>query len=97
MASFKEAVGEVYEEQRSRKLTLAQKPRLVADPCVGIGDLCSSLKRGLVAESTKDIWAIIFPPPSGPQTYSFKTRPISEWMMKSAPLIYEILCLANNT
>ena len=83
-----------------KKSVLAQaaaKPRLVADPTVGMGDIMDIYRKFIKAKGSKDLWSLVQPGPSGPRTYTFKSRPNAEWMMNTAELIYDMLDIAQNT
>ena len=97
MASLKQAVQKLHDEKKRKLQEAAQKPRLVADCGMSVGDLACCLEDWLTHKGTKNLWATICPPVDGPVLFSFKTKPKGPWLAKVSGLVYDLLRLAPNT
>lgn len=76
---------------------MASRTRLQADPNIAVADLQRVFQDFLVHKANKDLWGLIMPPPTGPMSYGWHTQPCSEWIMKTAGLLFECVGLAQNT
>ena len=72
-----------------------QRPRLVADPSIGVGDLVSAVRNFCMFKGTSDL-ALIVSPNNG-RTLAWKSRPDAEFMVKLAGLCYDLAVLAPNS
>ena len=73
------------------------KTRVVADPLVTASELGDVILGYLNYKKTKDLWALLAPPPGGPVSYSWHTPPHAGWLAKTSGLLYDLLRLAPNT
>ena len=71
--------------------------RLTADPNISVCQIQKVLTQYLHHKSSKDMWALICPPPSGPITYGWHTHPHGEWLSKVAGLLFDLLEIAPNS
>lgn len=75
----------------------ARKPRLVADATVSVDDIKKPLCMFLVFSNSKDLWGLISPTPTAPSQFSWKTRPVGEWLANVAGLFYDLAVVCPNT
>ena len=71
--------------------------RLVADATISVAAIQEVLTRHVHLKQEKQIWALICPPPSGPLSYGWHSKPEPEWLMKVASLLYDLLEICPNT
>ena len=71
--------------------------RLVADATISVAQIQEVLTRHVHLKQEKQIWALICPPPSGPLSYGWHSKPEPEWLMKVASLLYDLLEICPNT
>ena len=97
MSGLQQALAAMAVEKQDKKAKTAAKPRLVADPTMGMGDLMEVHRKFLKFKNSKDLWGLCQPGPSSPRVFSFKTRPDASWMLSLSDLMYDMLDLAQNT
>ena len=73
-----------------------QKVRLVADPFVGVSDIENAISRHCQHQKCSDIHALLCAPASLVHI-TWQTPPHAEWMVKLAPLVFEVLEFAPQT
>lgn len=71
--------------------------RLVADATISVAQIQEVLTRHVHLKQEKQFWALICPPPSGPLSYGWHSKPEPEWLMKVASLLYDLLEICPNT
>ena len=96
MSSLEEALHADVEKEKSRTAQQKAKPRLVADPCMAVGDIMKVFLNVMFFKGSKDFMSLISPPASGPRVYNWKTRPAADWMLKTTGLFYDLLDIASN-
>lgn len=75
----------------------SSKVRLVADRSIPVSSITHKLSSFLRERGTRDLWSLLSPPPTGPQSYGWHTYPSAEWVCKASPLLYEMLEVCPNT
>ena len=73
------------------------KPRLVANHDMSVRDITRVLTSIMNHYQCTDLWSLVAPPACGPQQFSWKTPPRGGWMVKCAPVLYELAEIAPNT
>ena len=95
MASNLDAkLSEAHEKGRSRSDRLS-KPRLVADPGTTHKDIMDAVRNFLNAKDTKDLASLVVP--HGLRVMKWNSTVDSDWLLKVAPLVYDILSFAANS
>lgn len=75
----------------------ASRFRLVADKGISVASIQSVLSDYLRYKNTNDLWCLVAPPATGPQTFGWHTYPSADWLCKTASLLYDLVGLAPNT
>ena len=71
--------------------------RLVADVTIQVSAIQEVLTRHCKLKKEKQIWALICPPPSGPLSYGWHSKPDPCWLMKVSSLLFDLLEICPNT
>ena len=82
---------------REKALKQASRYRLVADKTISVASIHSVLSNYLRHKETNDLWSLVAPPATGPQTFGWHTYPSPEWLCKTASLLFDLVELAPNT
>ena len=77
--------------------TRQARVRLVADPVVGPREFSKAINAFLVSKACADLWSLLAPPASAPQKFGFRTLPHLSWLLKTLPLLYELVEVSPNT
>ena len=70
------ALDALLEERSKQKEKGAKKPRLVADPSISAQSIVTCLRSYMEYKKSRDLWALVSPPPGGPIQYNWHT-PVS--------------------
>lgn len=97
MASLQAAMQAESQQLLSKHAEAARKPRLIADATVSMEDIRKPLLMFLAFSGSKDLWGLIAPTPTAPSQFSWKTRPVGEWLANVAGLFYDLSCVCPNT
>ena len=98
MAALDLAIKEKEEMlSREKALKQASRYRLVADKTISVSSIHSVLSNYLRHKETNDLWSLVAPPATGPQTFGWHTYPSPEWLCKTASLLFDLVELAPNT
>ena len=81
----------------SKHAEAARKPRLIADATVSMEDIRKPLLMYLAFTDSKDLWGLISPTPTAPSQFSWKTRPVGEWLANVSGLFYDLAGVCPNT
>lgn len=98
MAALELAIKEKEERlAQERSMKQASRFRLVADKGISVASMQSILSEYMRYKETADLWCLVAPPPTGPQTFGWQTNPSGDWLCKTAALLYDLVGLAPNT
>ena len=98
MAALDLAIKEKEEMlSREKALKQASRYRLVADKTISVSSIHSVRSNYLRHKETNDLWSLVAPPATGPQTFGWHTYPSPEWLCKTASLLFDLVELAPNT
>ncbi|CAL1140043.1 unnamed protein product [Cladocopium goreaui] len=82
---------------QERSMKQACRFRLIADKGISVASIQSVLSDYLRYKKTNDLWCLVAPPATGPQTFGWHTYPSADWLCKTASLLYDLVGLAPNT
>ena len=91
------ALDALLEERSKQKEKGAKKPRLVADPSISAQSIATCLRSYMEYKNSRDLWALVSPPPGGPIQYNWHTPVSGVWLSKCMGLLYDLLLVAPNT
>ena len=91
------ALDALLEERSKQKEKGAKKPRLVADPSISAQSIATCLRSYMEYKKSRDLWALVSPPPGGPIQYNWHTPVSGVWLSKCMGLLYDLLLVAPNT
>ena len=91
------ALEALLEERSKQKEKGAKKPRLVADPSISAQSIATCLRSYMEYKKSRDLWALVSPPPGGPIQYNWQTPVSGVWLSKCMGLLYDLLLVAPNT
>eukprot|EP00438_Fugacium_kawagutii_P010128 Skav208969 [mRNA] locus=scaffold1134:72994:74259:+ [translate_table: standard] len=97
MSALELALQKKLDELAAEKAAKQSKLRLIADRSISVSSITHKLSSFLKEKQTKDLWSLLSPPPTGPQSYDWHTYPCPEWVCKVSPLLYEMLEICPNT
>ena len=98
MAALEFAMKEKEERlAQERSMKQACRFRLIADKGISVASIQSVLSDYLRYKKTNDLWCLVAPPATGPQTFGWHTYPSADWLCKTASLLYDLVGLAPNT
>ena len=95
MSSLEAVYQQKKEELKAEGLS-KHKVRLAADPFIGVSDIEDALSRHCQHKKSSDIHSLLCAPASLVHI-TWQTPPHPEWMLKLAPLIFEVLAFAPQT
>eukprot|EP00435_Cladocopium_sp_Y103_P039085 s3931_g10.t1 len=82
------------EEKASKQ---SSRFRLIADPSISVSQIQSVLQKFCEFKQEKQLWTLICPPPAGPLSYGWHSKPDGQWLMKVSSLLYDLLLVCPNT
>ena len=82
---------------QERSMKQSSRFRLVADKGISVASIQSILSEYMRYKESPDLWCLVAPPPTGPQTFGWQTNPSGDWLCKTAALLYDLVGLAPNT
>eukprot|EP00435_Cladocopium_sp_Y103_P070777 s140_g36.t1 len=71
--------------------------RLIADATISVHSIQAVLTKYCELKQEKQLWSLICPPPTGPMSYGWHSKPDGPWLMKVAGLLYDLLAICPNT
>ena len=77
------------EKAKAARMDRLSKPRLVADPSVSAKEIMGAIRIFVNAKETKDLYSLVVP--GGFRTMSWQSQVDSDWLLKVAPLCFDIL------
>ena len=83
------------EKAKAARMDRLSKPRLVADPSVSAKEIMGAIRIFVNAKETKDLYSLVVP--GGFRTMSWQSQVDSDWLLKVAPLCFDILEFAPNS
>ncbi len=92
MASFDAAFAAAQPKPAGRAIQ-----KLTADPMVTTKEFEKAFTDYVNYKGSTDIWSLLCPPPGAPLRFDWKSKPHGEWVLKVAPLLWDILEFAPNT
>ena len=95
MAALDQQVQEDSQERRAKRKDASKKPRLTADPSVGIRDLTDTVRNYVTYKDTKDFASLILP--GGHRVLSWKSSPDADFMSKISGICYDLILIHRNT
>lgn len=98
MASL-EAALEVKKESLQREQSKIQRNtfRLVADPTISVSAIQDAVTAFVKFKQEKKLWSLLCPPPGGPVTFTWQTKPHGCWLVKVSNLLFELVTVSPNT
>ena len=97
MASL-QAAWDVKRAELAAEKEVAQKLRVrnVADPAISVQQIVKTVDAFMFHNKCSDLWRLISPPPSLP-VCTWQSPVNAEWLVKLAPLAFEVFHFAQNT
>lgn len=96
MAGLEAALNAMVATQPSPCQSKPKRPRLVADPRITADDLAEVYHMYCAWKGDKDIYGLVCPPPSGPRTLAWSSKPHAAYMAKLSGLMFDMVKLAPN-
>lgn len=95
MAALDHQVQEDSQERRAKRKDVAKRPRLTADPSVGVRDLTDTIRNYVTYKDTKDLASLVLP--GGHRVLSWKSSPDADFMLKVSGICYDFIMIHRNT
>lgn len=96
MAGLEAAVNAIVAVQATAMQSKPKRPRLVADPRISADDLAEVYHMYCAWKSDKDLYGLVCPPPGGPRTLAWTSKPHPSYMSKMSGLLYDLVKIAPN-
>lgn len=83
--------------QKAQSKFQASSLRLVADPTISVSAIQDALTAFLKYKQDKKLWPLLCPPPGGPVSFSWHTKPHGCWLVKVSGLLFDLVKVSPNT
>ena len=76
-----------------------KRPRLVANPSIGVSDVAKVFTSYCMFKQTGDLWSLVTRPPGVPEALAWRSTslPCGAWIVKVCGLVYDLLDVCPNT